>query len=73
MSNYCGTCVYRKSDAKGTLRARTGEKACPFNYFYWNFLIGHQDQLRSQGRMSLILGHLKRLSTEEINTIQFKV
>lgn len=65
MSDYCGKCVYQKN-------TRIGEKACPFNYFYWDFLLRHQDQLRDQGRMSLILGHLDRLTTDEINMIQFQ-
>lgn len=63
MSDYCGKCVYKKSD-------RIGEKACPFNYFYWDFLLRHQEQLRFQGRMNVILGHLDRLSTSEIEAIQ---
>ncbi|MCC0176328.1 cryptochrome/photolyase family protein [Waterburya agarophytonicola K14] len=58
MSDYCQGCQYKKSD-------RLGEKACPFNFFYWNFLIRHQDKLRSLGRMNLVLSHLKRISPEE--------
>ena len=63
MSDYCGNCVYNP-------RQRTGDKACPFNFLYWNFLARHQDRLKSQGRMNLVLANLKRISTEELDKIQ---
>jgi deoxyribodipyrimidine photolyase-related protein len=62
MSDYCGNCYYNNKE-------RTGEKACPFNYFYWDFLNRHQDKLRSQGRMNLILASLNKLPETEINKI----
>jgi deoxyribodipyrimidine photolyase-related protein len=62
MSDYCGSCRYRPT-------ARTGEDACPFNFFYWDFLNRHQQQLQSLGRMSLILGHLQRINKEELDAI----
>ena len=62
MSDYCSNCKYNKSD-------RIGERACPFNFFYWDFLIRHQDKLRSLGRMNLVLSHLKRISTAESEQI----
>ncbi len=46
MSNYCAGCVYDVELAEG-------EKACPFNYLYWNFLDRHQGVLRQNGRMGL--------------------
>ncbi|MBE9046158.1 cryptochrome/photolyase family protein [Pleurocapsales cyanobacterium LEGE 10410] len=58
MSDYCGNCQYNKGD-------RTGEKACPFNFFYWDFLNRHRDRLKSLGRMNLVLSHLRRISAEE--------
>lgn len=63
MSDYCGSCRYRPN-------TRTGDKACPFNFFYWDFLDRHQSQLQSLGRMSLILGHLKRMESEELDEIR---
>jgi deoxyribodipyrimidine photolyase-related protein len=62
MSDYCDSCIYKP-------QKRTGEKACPFNFFYWDFLARHRDRLKSQGRMSPILRHLKRISAEEIQKI----
>ena len=63
MSDYCKNCTY-------DLKRRTGEKACPFNFFYWDFLDRHQEQLKSQGRMNLVLGHLKGMEAEELDKIQ---
>lgn len=63
MSNYCKGCAY---DPK----ARTGEKACPFNYFYWDFLDRNRDKLTNQGRMSFILKNLDGMSEEELKAIQ---
>ena len=59
MSDYCSNCSYKKSD-------RITEKACPFNYFYWDFMSRHQDKLKSLGRMNLILGNLKRIPEDEL-------
>lgn len=58
MSNYCKGCVYNP-------RHRTGEKACPFNVFYWDFLDRHREKLKSQGRMNLVLRHLDKMSENE--------
>ncbi|MGD1901886.1 MAG: cryptochrome/photolyase family protein [Geitlerinemataceae cyanobacterium] len=54
MSDYCKGCAYDRKD-------RLGEKACPFNYLYWNFLDRHHDTLKSQGRMNLILAQLRKI------------
>ncbi|MDJ0575207.1 MAG: cryptochrome/photolyase family protein [Xenococcaceae cyanobacterium MO_234.B1] len=63
MSDYCKNCTYNP-------KQRTGEKACPFNFFYWDFLDRHQVQLKSQGRMNLVLGHLKGMEAGELEKIQ---
>ncbi len=63
MSDYCSNCVYNH-------RKRTGENACPFNFLYWNFLFRHQQQLKSLGRMNLVLSHLSRMEEQELNEIQ---
>jgi deoxyribodipyrimidine photolyase-related protein len=63
MSDYCRGCRY---DPK----ARTGENACPFNYFYWDFMARHRSQLKAQGRINLILGQLDRMDPAELAQIQ---
>ncbi len=45
MSNYCASCVYHPENT-------TGEKACPFNSLYWDFLARHSDLLRTNPRLS---------------------
>ncbi|AFY33143.1 cryptochrome/photolyase family protein [Calothrix sp. PCC 7507] len=63
MSDYCKSCVYSHKE-------RLGENACPFNFFYWNFLDQHRDKLQTQGRMSFILKNLDKMSDEELNSIR---
>jgi deoxyribodipyrimidine photolyase-related protein len=62
MSDYCSNCTY-------SYRARTGENACPFNFFYWDFLNRHRDRLHNLGRMNLVLSHLKKMSDTELEKI----
>jgi deoxyribodipyrimidine photolyase-related protein len=63
MSDYCKSCVYNHKE-------RVGENACPFNFFYWDFLDKHRQQLESQGRMSFILKNLDKMSPEELQSIR---
>lgn len=63
MSDYCDRCVYNPKE-------RIGPKACPFNYFYWDFLARHRDSLKSQGRMTLILAQLDKLEPELLATFE---
>ena len=62
MSNFCKRCAY---DPK----ARTGEsdkgKACPFNTFYWDFLIRNEARFAKNNRMAMIMKNVKRMKTEE--------
>lgn len=44
MSDYCKSCAYRVKD-------KTGDKACPFNLLYWDFLNRHRDRLQDNPRM----------------------
>jgi len=62
MSDYCKSCFYKHSQ-------RTGEKACPFNFLYWDFLNRHRDKLKFQGRINFILRNLDKMSPEELETI----
>jgi len=65
MSDYCQGCAYHPRD-------RAGERACPFNFFYWDFLARHADPLKKQGRMQPVLRHLERFSPEELEQIRRK-
>jgi len=58
MSNYCHGCRY---DPK----RRLGEGACPFNVFYWDFLLRHRERFADNARMQLALKNAARVPGEE--------
>jgi deoxyribodipyrimidine photolyase-related protein len=58
MSNYCKNCQYNVTE-------KFGDKACPFNSLYWNFLIKHQKKLIGNPRMSMMYRILEKMSHEE--------
>ena len=63
MSNYCKNCQYN-------VKEKTGDKACPFNYLYWNFLIKNKGKLQNNHRMRLIYKSLERFDDDKINDIK---
>ena len=58
MSDYCGSCGFDH-------KLRIGEKACPFNYLYWNFILRYETTLRSNPRMTRSLLGLRYLDKEQ--------
>ncbi|PRY95696.1 deoxyribodipyrimidine photolyase-related protein [Hasllibacter halocynthiae] len=44
MSDYCASCEY-------SVKAKTGEGACPFNLLYWHFLDRHRERFGNNPRM----------------------
>lgn len=58
MSNYCKTCHYKYKE-------KTGDKACPFNSLYWNFLLQHEKRLKGNHRMSMMYALLNKMSSED--------
>ncbi len=63
MSNYCDHCSYSHS-------IKTGEKACPFNYLYWNFLMQNEERLRGNPRVSMIYRSWDKMSESKKNEIR---
>jgi deoxyribodipyrimidine photolyase-related protein len=57
MSDYCAGCVYKP-------KIKLGDKACPFNYLYWNFLSENEKRLKSNPRMAIPLSTLRRMAVE---------
>ncbi|NDV91256.1 cryptochrome/photolyase family protein [Alteromonas sp. 345S023] len=62
MSDYCKNCGYQVSK-------KTGEKACPFNYLYWNFIDSNAEKLSNNPRMAMIYKTYARLKRENIEAM----
>ncbi|MBA4228253.1 MAG: cryptochrome/photolyase family protein [Hyphomonas sp.] len=58
MSDYCEGCSY-------DVKRRTGEKACPFNFLYWDFIARHEARFKNNPRMAVICKSLNRMSVSE--------
>lgn len=59
MSNYCKDCFY-------SVTQKTGEKACPFNSLYWNFLDEKQDYFKDNNRMAMMLNLLHKMDKKTL-------
>jgi deoxyribodipyrimidine photolyase-related protein len=55
MSDFCGRCHYDVHDA-------VGERACPFNALYWDFVARHQRLLQGNTRMAMPLRNWERMA-----------
>ena len=65
MSDYCGRCAYDVKD-------RLGERACPFNALYWDFMIRHKDLLKRNPRMAMPYRGLAAIDPAGQSAIQAK-
>ena len=65
MSNYCEKCEYDPDEM-------TGEKACPFNALYWDFLVRHADKFRGNQRMPYVFSTWDKFATEKQQTIRMQ-
>ena len=63
MGNYCSSCHYSKT-------AKTGDKACPFNALYWNFLDDKKAYLKDNPRMGMMYSLLGKKSAEELSELK---
>jgi deoxyribodipyrimidine photolyase-related protein len=63
MSNYCKSCPY---DPNLTV----GDKACPFNSLYWDFMARHQDQLKSNQRMPYVFSTWEKFGAQKQSSIR---
>ena len=46
MSDYCGGCAYDVKDA-------AGDRGCPFNALYWDFIARHEERFANNPRMAM--------------------
>ena len=58
MSNYCQSCYY---DPEITV----GEKACPFNALYWDFMVRHEDKLQGNQRMPYVFATWNKMAEDK--------
>lgn len=58
MSDHCAGCHFNH-------KLRHGERACPFNFLYWNFLLAHEERLRANPRLGRNVLGLRYLSDAE--------
>ncbi len=63
MSDYCRGCAY-------DVRQATGERGCPFNALYWDFLARHRDRFAGNPRMQMPLRNLERMAPERIAAVR---
>lgn len=65
MSNYCASCKYDPL-------IKTGEKACPFNVLYWDFIDRHDDVLKANPRVAMMTHKVKQMDETLYETIKFE-
>lgn len=58
MSDYCAGCRY-------DVKEKTGPRACPFNYLYWNFMMENEERLGKNPRLGYSYKTLARMSPEK--------
>jgi deoxyribodipyrimidine photolyase-related protein len=63
MSNYCQNCHFNP-------RERVGERGCPFNSLYWDFLSRNRDRLEVNHRMRMQYRNLDRIDSSERRKIR---
>ncbi len=62
MSTYCEGCRYDP-------RQRLGERACPFNALYWDFVARNADALGANPRTSMPVMALRKMKADEVNAL----
>ncbi len=63
MSNYCGDCHYSHTK-------KLGEKACPFNALYWNFLDEKREHFKNNNRMAMMMSLLDKKDKKELSDLK---
>ncbi len=63
MSNHCANCAF-------SVNHRHGAGACPYNAFYWDFLLRHETRFAGNPRMALGVRNLAKLDPQERQAIQ---
>jgi deoxyribodipyrimidine photolyase-related protein len=65
MSNSCVKCYY-------SVKEKFGERACPFNSLYWNFLDKKRAFFKNSQRMAMAFSLLDKMTSQELFNIRMK-
>ncbi len=63
MGDHCAKCPYQVKEV-------VGDRACPFNALYWDFLIRHRERFEANPRMTMMYRNVDRLSAERQQAIR---
>lgn len=63
MGDYCSNCHYQHQN-------KLGEKACPFNSLYWNFLDQHQEKLKNNHRMRMMYRVWDKMKNDQVEILK---
>lgn len=63
MSDYCQSCRY-------DVKKRTGDKACPFNSLYWDFVARNEGVLKGNPRMGLVYRNLEKMDADTLKDLR---
>ncbi len=63
MSDYCKACEYDVKDA-------VGDRGCPFNALYWDFMARHADRFAGNQRMAMPLRTLAKMDPARVQRIR---
>lgn len=63
MSDYCKNCSY-------SVTTKTGDKACPFNYLYWDFMMRNEDKLKHNQRLGFTYKNLSNMTDQQKSIIK---
>ena len=62
MSNYCQSCTFK-------VELKTGEKACPFNILYWDYIDRHKQTFQKNPRMAMMVNVWNKMDEKVKSTI----
>jgi len=63
MSDYCGSCRYDVKQA-------VGDRACPFNALYWDFIARHHDRFAGNNRMAMPVRTMERMAPDKLAALR---
>ncbi len=63
MSDYCGGCAHDVKDA-------VGDRACPFNFLYWDFIARHAERFAGNPRMAMPVRGLAKMAPAKVKAMR---